>query len=104
MKREHIWAHHEQDAKMFWKLAEGGYPSRISVRQGERIGLHISNSRSYYDIFVFREGAQRELKKTIHDLRGELQPVPPLGYQDGFGWKETTSLIIPEDWKSGIYM
>ncbi len=104
MKREHIWAHHEQDAESFWKLAEGGYPSRVSVRQGEQIAFHVSNSRSYYDVFIFREGARRELVKMIHDLRGQLQPVPPLGYQDGFGWKETTSFTIPDNWKSGIYI
>src|ERR1700689_1189928 len=83
MKREHIWMHHEQDAKSYWKLAEGGYPSRMSVRAGEQIYLRISNSRSYYDIFVFREGASREPVKTIHNLRGQLQRVPELGYRDG---------------------
>jgi hypothetical protein len=104
VKREHIWMHHEQDAKSYWKLAEGGYPSRMSVRAGEQIELHISNSRSYYDIFVFREGASRELVKTIPNLRGELQSVPEFGYRDGFGWKASTSLEIPKHWKSGIYI
>ncbi len=89
---------------MFWKLAEGGYANRVSVRQGDRVAFHISNSRSYYDIFVFREGARRELVKTIHDLRGQLQPVPEFGYRDGFGWGETTAFTVPDDWKSGIYI
>lgn len=104
MKREHAWIHHEQDAKSHWKLMEGGYPSRMSVRAGDRIGLHISNSRSYYDIFVFHEGSGRQLVKTIPNLTGRLQPVPELGYRDGFGWEETTSFVIPEAWKSGIYV
>ena len=104
MKREHIWAHHEQDAKCFWKLAEGGYPSRVSVRQGERMEFHISNSRCLYDILVFREGARRELVKTIPDLHGQLQPVPEFGYRDGFDWKPVASFTIPVDWKSGIYI
>jgi hypothetical protein len=104
MKREHIWAHHEQDARCYWKLAEGGYPSRMSVRNGDQIAFHISNSRSYYDILVFREGAKRELVKTISTLNGQLQPVPEFGYRDGFGWKTTTSFVIPESWKSGIYI
>src|ERR1700722_11842460 len=104
VKREHIWMHHEQDAKNYWKLAEGGYPSRMSVRAGEQIELHISNSRSYYDIFVFREGANRELLKTIYNLKGQLQPVPELGYRDGFGWKASISFEIPRHWKSGIYV
>lgn len=104
MKREHLWAHHEQDCTAYWKLAEGGYPNRMSVRQGEEISLHISNSRSYYDIFIFREGARRELVKTINDLPGRLQPVPELGYQDGFGWGPVASFTIPDSWKSGIYL
>ena len=61
MKREHIFAHYEEDATRHWKLQEGGYACPMSVRQGERITFHISNSRSYYDIFVFHEGANRRL-------------------------------------------
>lgn len=104
MKREHIWIHHEQDANSFWKLAEGGYANRMSVRPGEQISFHISNSRSYYDILVFREGARRELVKTIPGLRGQLQPVPETGYRDGFGWHAVTSFKVPDDWKSGVYI
>ena len=104
MKKEHLWAHHEQDATRFWKLAEGGYPDRVSVRQGEEIQLHISNSRSYYDLMIFREGAQRELVKTFKGLRGRLQEVPPEGYRDGFQWESTVEFRIPETWKSGIYI
>ena len=104
MKREHIWAHHEQDANRFWKLAEGGYPSGMSIRNGETLALYISNSRSYYEVMVFREGATRELVKVIANLRGKLQPVPEFGYRDGFGWEATTSFTIPDDWKSDIYI
>jgi len=103
MKREHIWAHHEQDANNNWKLAEGGYASRDSVRVGESLTLHISNSRSYYSVFIFREGADRRLVHTIDNLRGELQPVPEHGYRDGFGWEVTTELKIDEHWQPGIY-
>jgi hypothetical protein len=104
MKREHLWAHHEQDANNFWKLAEGGYATPLSVRAGQEVRFHISNSRSYYDVFIFREGARRELVKTVTDLEGRLQPVPALGYQDGFGWEATLAFEIPQDWKSGVYV
>ena len=104
MKREHIWAHHEQDANINWKLCEGGYASQMSVRPSEELALHISNSRSNYDVFVFREGAQRRLVKTISGLSGNLQAVPERGYQDGFGWKAVTSFRIPDDWRSGVYV
>jgi hypothetical protein len=104
MKREHIWAHHEQDALMNWKLMEGGYPDRMSVKQGEEITLHISNSRACYDVFIFREGARRTLVRTLSDLRGQLHAVPALGYQDGFAWPSAASFIIPDDWPSGVYV
>src|SRR5688572_18156408 len=104
MKREHIWAHHEQDATTFWKLMEGGYATALSTRAGEEVRFHISNSRSYYDIHIFREGARRELVHTINDLRGTFQAVPELGYQDGFDWKESAAFTIPRDWKSGVYI
>ena len=76
MKREHIWAHHEWDATINWKVMEGGYADLQSVRPGEEITFHISNSRSYYEILIFREGATRELVKTIEGLRGTLQERP----------------------------
>ncbi|NKB68290.1 MAG: hypothetical protein GKR89_14605 [Candidatus Latescibacteria bacterium] len=104
MKREHIFAHYEQDASRYWKLREGGYATPQSVRQGEQVVFHISNSRSYYDIFVFREGAKRALVKEINDLQGQLQPVPELGYQNGFDWSETLTFDIPLDWPSGVYI
>jgi len=104
MKREHIWAHYEEDAARYWKLCEGGYASPVSVRQGERITFCISNSRSYYDVFVFHEGAKRQLVKQINGLQGRLQAVPEFGYRDGFGWHETFDFRVPYDWKSGVYI
>ena len=34
MKREHIFAHYEQDATRYWELREGGYATPLSVCQG----------------------------------------------------------------------
>lgn len=104
MKREHIFGHYEEDAPRYWKLQEGGYASAMSVRQGEHITFHISNSRSYYDIFVFHEGAKRSLVKEINDRRGALHPVPEFGYRDGFGWPKTVEFVIPANWQSGVYI
>ena len=104
MKREHIFAHYEEDATRYWKLQEGGYPSSMSVHQGERIAFHISNSRSYYDIFVFHEGANRRLMTEINGLRGELHEVAETGYRDGFNWPETVEFAVPDHWQSGVYI
>ena len=104
MKREHIFAHYEEDATRYWKLREGGYAWPMGVRQGERVTFHISNSRSYYDIFVFHEGANRRLVREINGLRGGLQDVPEFGYRDGFDWTGTVDFVVPDDWESGVYI
>lgn len=104
MKREHIFAHYEEDAPRYWKLREGGYASPMSVCRGEEVTFHISNSRSYYDVFVFHEGARRHLVKEIGDLRGKLHPVSEYGYRDGFDWPATVGFRVPCDWKSGVYI
>ena len=104
MKREHIFAHYEQDATRYWKLREGGYASPMSVFQGEEITFHISNSRSYYDVYVYHEGARRRLVKEIANLRGALPPIPGFGYRDGFDWPATVGFRVPADWKSGVYI
>lgn len=104
MKREHLWIYFEKNAPLHWDLSEGGYSGRTSVRAGEEITLHISNSRSYYDVDVYREGARRELMNTFQNLRGRLQDVPEHGYRDGFDWEPTLRFRIPETWKSGVYI
>ena len=104
MQRDHIFAHFEQDASRYWKLREGGYATPMSVRQGDDVTFHISNSRSYYDLFVFHEGASRRLVNQINDLRGALHPVPEFGYRDGFNWPVTVGFRVPDDWKSGVYI
>jgi hypothetical protein len=104
MKREHIFKHYEEDAHRHWKLNEGGYAGDMSVRQGDELTLHISNARSYYDIHIFHEGASRELVHTIRGLRGGMQPVPEAGSRDGFGWRATASLRVPDAWASGVYL
>ena len=104
MQREHLWIHHEQDATCYWKIAEGGYPGRMSVKQGESVDFHISNSRAIYDIQVVREGTRRETVATLDNFRGEMHPVPDDGYRNGFDWPVTATLEIPLDWRSGIYI
>ena len=104
MKRDHIFAHYEQDATRYWKLLEGGYATPMSVRQGDHVAFRISNSRSYHDVLIFREGARRELVREIRDLQGQLQEVPEFGYRDGFDWSETVAFQVPHDWPSGVYI
>ena len=46
MKREHIFAHYEQDATRYWKLREGGYATPLSVCQGDA----APNANSFSDL------------------------------------------------------
>jgi hypothetical protein len=104
MKREHLWEHHELDATRYWKLLEGGYAHRSSVRVGERIQLHISNSRPSFPVDIFREGSTREHLMRIEGVRGTLQAVPENGYANGFGWQPTVEFEVPESWRSGVFI
>jgi len=43
----------------------------MSVRQGDRVAFHISNSRSYYDVFVFHVGSAAAIAgKTCRSITG----------------------------------
>lgn len=104
MRREHLWEHHELDATKFWKLREGGYANRTSIRVGEKVSFHISNSRTRFPIDIYREGATREHLMRIEGVEGKLQDVPPDGYANGFRWDPTVDFQVPGDWRSGVYI
>lgn len=83
---------------------EGGYASLTSVTQGENINLHISNQLSSFEISIYREGKIKEKVMTIPNIIGEYQSCAEPGYKDGCGWKKSTSVTVPKNWKSGVYI
>ncbi|MBX3732531.1 MAG: twin-arginine translocation signal domain-containing protein [Verrucomicrobiae bacterium] len=88
-----------------------GYVSRTSVRAGETLEFHVSTRpASPFVIEVFRlgwyggEGGRRMV--TLGPFEGRMQSDPPVGprrLRDA-AWEPCTSLRIPPDWISGVYL
>ena len=88
-----------------------GYASRTSVRAGEAIDLFVStNPASPFVIDVYRLGYYQGLggrhMQRLGPFPGEVQPDPPVGPQRvrECRWAPCTSLTIPADWPSGVYL
>lgn len=88
-----------------------GYCSRQSLSAGDSMELYISTDPpSPFKIELFRMGyyggAGARLMKTIGPLQGITQPTPELGAQRlrECQWQASTTLTIPSDWTSGVYL
>lgn len=88
-----------------------GYTSKASVRAGDRIELCVStNPASPFVVDVYRMGyyggAGARHMATLGPFRGQVQPDPPVGEQRlrECGWEPVTSLKIPKEWPSGVYL
>ena len=88
-----------------------GFASRTSVRPGGSIDLCVStNPASTFVIDLYRMGFYQG-KGARHMLRigpfdGQVQPEPPTGEMrlKECRWEPCTSLEIPDDWPSGVYL
>ncbi|MDF1862230.1 MAG: hypothetical protein P1U87_18585 [Verrucomicrobiales bacterium] len=90
-----------------------GYCSKQSVAAGDELELFVSTRReSEVTIEIFRTGYYggkgARLMTTLGPFTGRPQPVPELKRGDRnlveCEWKATTSLSIPDDWISGVYL
>jgi len=88
-----------------------GYCSRQSVKAGESIDIMVSTDPpSTFRIEIFRMGYYggrgARLMKSVGPLEGIPQPVPQPGDKDlhECRWQPSTTLKIPEDWVSGVYL
>ncbi len=88
-----------------------GYGSRQSVKAGESIDLHVSTAPARpFRIEIFRMGyyggrGARRLA-TLGPFEGRPQPVPEPAAKDlhECRWEPATTLTIPADWPSGVYL
>ncbi len=88
-----------------------GYASRASVRAGERLDLFVStNPASAFVIDVYRLGhyqgkGGRHLTR-LGPFKGSTQPTPPVGAERlrECRWEKCTTLEVPRDWVSGVYL
>lgn len=78
-----------------------GYASAISVVQGGTIDFHISSDCSDLDIYIYREGATRQLMTVIPDVSAGAYPCA--NSELGCAWPIAYRLEIPRTWPSGFY-
>lgn len=88
-----------------------GYCSRQSVAAGEQLDIMVSTREPVdFKIEIFRTGyyggAGARLMTTLGPFPGRPQPVPEKGDKDlhECRWEPSTSITIPEDWPSGVYL
>lgn len=88
-----------------------GYCSRTSVRPGEEISFHVStNPSSPFRLDLYRMGyyggtGARQVA-SLGPFAGITQPDPPTGPKRvrECHWETCTTLKIPSDWPSGVYL
>ncbi len=88
-----------------------GYCSKQSVAAGETLDIMVStNPPRPFQIEIFRTGyyAGRgaRLMTTLGPFQGVAQPTPEKGEKNlhECRWKASTTLTIPQDWVSGVYL
>jgi len=88
-----------------------GYCSRQSVKAGEKLDIFVSATpAARFHLEIFRTGYYgglgARLMTTLGPFDGKVQPVPPIGEKRlrECRWEATTSLQIPDDWVSGVYL
>jgi hypothetical protein len=94
------------------QLAISGYGSKISATRGETIDLFITTRDTTVSIDIFRTGYYggigARLITSLGSFPGRLQAIPlpdaTTGMVAATGWTRTTSLTIPTDWVTGVYL
>jgi hypothetical protein len=99
------------DASGFRSPWVEGYCSKQSVLAGESIDLMVStNPPRRVAIEIFRMGYYggrgARLMTKLGPFDGKTQPVPSPGVKNlhECNWEKTTTLTIPPDWVSGVYL
>lgn len=88
-----------------------GYCSHRSVRAGESISFHVSTSpASEFTLEIFRTGYYGgdggRLVLELGPFKGSVQADPPVGPKRlrACAWEACTSIVVPDDWVSGVYL
>ena len=88
-----------------------GYCSRQSLKAGETLDIFVSSRpASRFKLEIFRtgyyQGRGARLMATLGPFEGKEQHVPEVGPARlrECDWEKCTSLTIPENWISGVYL
>src|SRR5262245_20065124 len=124
-RRDHIRDENKQPGTTDWQLTYTrvdpktkyrcpwieGYAGSASVRPGDKVDLFVStNPASPFVIDIYRLGyyqgkGGRHLTR-LGPFKGTPQPTPPVGAERlrECRWEKCTSLEVPKDWVSGVYL
>jgi hypothetical protein len=123
--RERVKAENEQPGTLDWQLTYTrvdpktkyrstmieGYVSHMSIAAGARLSFFVSTDPSSpFVIDLYRlgyyQGKGGRFLQRLGPFEGKTQPTPPVG--EGrvreCRWTACTSLDIPKDWTSGVYL
>ncbi|HWL08662.1 MAG TPA: N,N-dimethylformamidase beta subunit family domain-containing protein [Planctomicrobium sp.] len=88
-----------------------GYCSRQSVAAGEKLDFMVSTNPAVdFVIEIFRTGcyggAGARLMTTLGPFPGAVQTTPAPGEKNihECRWTPSASIVVPEDWPSGVYL
>lgn len=88
-----------------------GFCSRQSVKAGETLDIFVSTKpEARFHIEIFRTGYYggrgARLMTKLGPFDGHEQPVPEIGPNRlrECQWQKTTTLAIPDEWVSGVYL
>jgi hypothetical protein len=88
-----------------------GYCSRTSVRAGEALSVFVStNPASEFTLDIYRTGfyggAGGRQVSSLGPFKGKVQPDPAIGKKRlrECQWEPSTTITIPRDWVSGVYV
>jgi Abnormal spindle-like microcephaly-assoc'd, ASPM-SPD-2-Hydin len=88
-----------------------GYGSKISVNHGDSIDFYVTTTSSSVSIDIYRTGyyggvGARKLA-SLGSFPGVQQPIPTPDPKTGIiscNWTKTTTLNIPSNWVTGVYL
>ncbi|HET9487047.1 MAG TPA: N,N-dimethylformamidase beta subunit family domain-containing protein, partial [Chryseosolibacter sp.] len=88
-----------------------GYCSKTSYVTGDSLQIFVStNPASNYTLDIFRMGYYGgkggRLMRSVGELQGKPQEVPQAGKNNLIesNWDLSYSIVIPDDWVSGVYI
>ena len=80
-----------------------GYTDKLSYAPGEILALHAMSSAAVIRLEVLRDGLVPEVV-LARDIPGGFAPTPADCSVKGCDWPERLRLVIPGDWRSGVYI
>ncbi len=92
--------------------AISGYGSKISVNHGDSLDFYVTTTAPSFTIDIFRTGwyggVGARLVASLGSFQGVHQSIPAPDSATGMvaatNWTKTTSLTIPSDWVTGVFL